>query len=68
MDQIINDLFKEDMSRRQNFDVGDTVKIHFKITESGKERIQVYEGVVIAISNKGNSKTFTVRRISFDVG
>ena len=51
-----------------NFEVGDTVKVHYKIIEGDKERIQVYEGVVIAIDNKGISKTFTVRRISYDVG
>lgn len=68
MDSIIKDVFQKDMERRQNFDVGDTVKVHYRITESGKERIQVYEGVVISISNKLNTKTFTVRRISFDVG
>jgi len=54
--------------RDVNFEVGDTVKVHYKIIEGDKERIQVYEGVVIAIDNKGISKTFTVRRISYDVG
>jgi large subunit ribosomal protein L19 len=51
-----------------NFQVGDTVKVHYKIIEGNRERIQVYEGVVIAIDNKGIRKTFTVRKISFDVG
>ncbi len=51
-----------------NFEVGDTVKVHYRIIEGDKERIQVYEGIVIAIDNKGISKTFTVRRISYDVG
>ncbi|MEM7179986.1 MAG: 50S ribosomal protein L19 [Spirochaetota bacterium] len=68
MDHMIKDVFEKDMTRRQNFAVGDTVKVHYKIIESGKERVQIYEGVVIAISNKMNSKTFTVRRVSFDVG
>jgi len=54
--------------RDVNFEVGDTVKVHYKIIEGDKERIQIYEGVVIAIDNKGISKTFTVRRISYDVG
>jgi large subunit ribosomal protein L19 len=51
-----------------NFNVGDTVKVHYKIIEGNKERVQVYEGVVIAIGNKGINKAFTVRKISFDIG
>lgn len=43
---------------------GDTVKVHLKIIEGDKERIQMFQGVVIAISNKGNRTTFTVRKIS----
>lgn len=56
------------VKRELNFEIGDTVKVHYKIVEGNRERIQVYEGVVIAINNKNASKTFTVRRISFDVG
>lgn len=51
-----------------DFKVGDTVKVHQKIVEGNKERIQVFEGVVIARNNKGAGKSFTVRRISYDVG
>lgn len=51
-----------------NFNVGDTVKVHYKIIEGNKERVQAYEGVVIAIGNKGINKAFTVRKISFDIG
>ncbi|HDP81331.1 MAG TPA: 50S ribosomal protein L19 [Spirochaetes bacterium] len=51
-----------------SFEVGDTVKVHYKIVEGTRERVQVYEGIVIAINNKGISKSFTVRRISYDVG
>jgi large subunit ribosomal protein L19 len=54
--------------KKINFNVGDTVKVHYKIIEGNKERIQVYEGVVIAIGNKGINKAFTVRKISFDIG
>ena len=50
------------------FKVGDTVKVHFKIVEGKTERIQVYEGTVIAMQNSGLRKTFTVRKISFGVG
>lgn len=46
------------------FSPGDTVKIHLKIVEGTKERIQVFQGVVIGRSNKGNRSTFTVRKIS----
>ena len=51
-----------------DFEIGDTVRVHYRIIEGNRERIQIYEGIVIAIDNKGISKTFTVRKISFDVG
>ena len=50
------------------FKVGDTVKVYFKIVEGNKERIQVFEGLVIARKNGGVRETFTVRKISFGVG
>jgi len=50
------------------FRVGDTVKVHFKIVEGTKERIQIFEGLVIARKNGGIRETFTVRKISFGVG
>jgi len=54
--------------REINFSVGDTVKVHYRIVEGNRERIQIFEGIVIAIDNKGVSKTFTVRKLSFDIG
>jgi large subunit ribosomal protein L19 len=51
-----------------NFRIGDTVKVHFKIIEGKNERIQVYEGLVIAIKNSRVGKTFTVRKNSYGVG
>ena len=51
-----------------SFEVGDTVKVGYKIIEGGKERIQNFEGVVIAKRNGGISETFTVRHISYGVG
>ena len=48
--------------------IGDTVKVHFKIVEGTTERIQVFEGVVIAKKNSGIRRTFTVRKISYGVG
>ncbi len=50
------------------FNVGDTVRVSYKIVEGEKERIQVYEGTVIARKNGSIRETFTVRRISFGVG
>ena len=50
------------------FNVGDTVKVGFKIIEGGKERVQNFEGIVIAKRNGGISETFTVRHISYGVG
>ncbi|MDR2768276.1 MAG: 50S ribosomal protein L19 [Treponema sp.] len=51
-----------------NFKVGDTVRVHFKIVEGKNERIQVYEGLVIAMKNSRVGKTFTVRKNSYGVG
>ncbi len=50
------------------FSAGDTVKVHVRIKEGEKERVQIYEGVVIGKSNRGGSKSFTVRKISHGVG
>ncbi len=52
----------------ENFKVGDTVKVFFKIIEGKTERVQVYEGLVICIKNTGIRKTFTVRKESYGVG
>ena len=49
-------------------EVGDTVKVSVKIREGDKERIQAFEGTVIAMKGSGVSATFTVRRISYGVG
>jgi large subunit ribosomal protein L19 len=50
------------------FKVGDTVKVHFKIVEGKTERIQIYEGLVIAMKNSRVGKSFTVRKNSYGVG
>lgn len=50
------------------FNVGDTVKVHIKIKEGNRERIQVFEGFVLKKQNGGISETFTVRRIASGVG
>jgi large subunit ribosomal protein L19 len=50
------------------FNVGDTVKVHIKIVEGSRERIQIFEGFVLKKQNGGISQTFTVRRIASGVG
>ena len=50
------------------FNVGDTVKVMIKVIEGDRERLQAFEGIVIARKHGGISETFTVRRISFGVG
>jgi len=47
---------------------GETVRVHVKVVEGEKERTQVFEGIVIGLSGKGNRATFTVRKISYGVG
>ena len=49
-------------------EIGETVKVHVKIREGEKERIQVFEGTVIAVKGSGVASTFTVRRVSYGVG
>jgi large subunit ribosomal protein L19 len=56
---------REDMDA---FQVGDTVKVHYRIIEGTRERIQVFQGVVIRRHGAGARETFTVRKISFAVG
>lgn len=51
-----------------SFSAGDTVKVHYRIKEGDKERVQIYEGVVIALRGSGLDKTFVVRRVSHEVG
>ena len=50
------------------FDIGSTVRVHVKIREGERERVQVFEGIVIARNGSGVSETFTVRRLSYGVG
>jgi large subunit ribosomal protein L19 len=50
------------------FRPGDTVKVHVKIVEGGRERIQVFEGVCIGLNRKGARSTCTVRKISYGIG
>jgi len=52
----------------ENFNIGDTVKVHFRIVEGKTERIQVFEGLCIAKKGSGIKKTFTVRKMSYGTG
>ncbi|HVP18788.1 MAG TPA: 50S ribosomal protein L19 [Spirochaetia bacterium] len=54
--------------KAEEFRIGDTVKVHYKIIEGKTERVQVFEGIVIAMKRDGLRKTFTVRKISYGVG
>lgn len=51
-----------------DFSPGDNVKVHVRVVEGGRERIQIFEGVVIARSGAGVRETFTVRKVAFGVG
>lgn len=62
---IENQNMKEDVP---DFRPGDNVKVHYRITEGNRERIQVFQGDVISRKGKGSRETFTVRKISFSVG
>ncbi|HBH11526.1 MAG: LSU ribosomal protein L19p [Clostridiales bacterium 38_11] len=66
---IIRALEQEQLKENlTDFNIGDTVKVHYKVTEGTRERIQVYEGIVIKRQNGGIRETFTVRRIASGVG
>lgn len=47
---------------------GDEVKVHVRVTESGKERVQIFQGNVVAIAGSGVAETYTVRKVSYGIG
>jgi len=65
LDKVENKYIKTDLPE---FKAGDRVKVDIRISEENKERVQTFEGIVIKIQGNGISKTFTVRKISFNVG
>ena len=65
---IIKSIEAESLRNVENFNIGDTVRVNFKVIEGNKERIQAYEGIVIARKHGGLRETFTVRRISSGIG
>jgi large subunit ribosomal protein L19 len=64
-DVVERDFLRDDTP---DFRVGDTVKVHVRVVEGERERIQVFEGIVIRRRGSGLSQTFSVRKISFGVG
>ena len=65
IENIEKDYLKEDLPE---FKSGDTVKVNVKVSEGNRERIQTFEGVIIAVNGVGINKTITVRKLSFGVG
>jgi large subunit ribosomal protein L19 len=65
LDKIESEQYRKDAA---NFNVGDSVKVHTKVVEGDKERIQIFAGVVIGRRGHGLNETFTVRRISYGEG
>ena len=59
---------KQLQAEKPQVNVGDTVKVHVKVKEGSRERIQVFEGIVIAKKHGGLEETFTVRRLAYGVG
>lgn len=68
MNPIMNDLEKAQMRQHPEFVPGDSVRVHVRIKEGDKERIQIFEGVVIARKHGGVRESITVRKISFGIG
>jgi large subunit ribosomal protein L19 len=69
MNEIIKEIEQEQLREGVgNFRVGDTVRVHGKIKEGNRERIQIFEGTVLKIQGGSNRETFTVRKISNGVG
>ena len=70
MNQALQEKFESEQYRKDNakFAVGDTIRVHTKVVEGDKERIQIFSGVVIGRRGHGLNETFTVRRISYGEG
>jgi len=70
MNQALLDKIESEQFRKEpaKFNVGDTVRVHTKVVEGDKERIQIFSGVVIGRRGRGLNETFTVRRISYGEG
>lgn len=65
---LIQELTKSQIKELPAIEVGDTVKVHVKVKEGARERIQIFEGIVIAKKHGGIEETITVRRVSYGIG
>lgn len=68
MNEIIRAIENEQIREVAPFNVGDTVRVYARIKEGQRERVQMFEGIVLKRQNGGARETFTVRRISYGVG
>ena len=68
MSNMIDAIEREQLKETPDFRPGDTVQVHVKVVEGSRERIQVFEGVVVKIKGGGIRETFTVRRVAYGVG
>ena len=68
INKIIDKIESEQLTSHPNFSSGDTVEVSVKVKEGKRERIQLYEGIVIAKKNRGINSSFTVRKISYGEG
>jgi len=68
MSNVIDAIEREQLRQIPDFRPGDTVQVHVKVVEGSRERIQVFEGVVIKMKGGGIRETFTVRRVAYGVG
>ena len=65
IDTLANGLLRDDVPE---FRAGDTLKVHVKVVEGNRSRVQVFQGVCIRVQGSGVGRTFTVRKVSFGVG
>ena len=65
LNELVSDKLRSDVPA---FRAGDTIKVHVKVVEGSRSRVQVFQGVVIRIHGSGVGRTLTVRKISFGVG
>ncbi|WP_457207085.1 50S ribosomal protein L19 [Nocardioides sp. P5_C9_2] len=65
LNELVSDTLRSDVP---DFRAGDTIKVHVKVIEGSRSRVQVFQGVVIRVHGSGVGRTFTVRKISFGVG
>jgi large subunit ribosomal protein L19 len=68
MSATIDQVEKSQMTERPRMKSGDTVKVHVKVREGDKERIQIFEGIIIGLHRGGARASFTVRKVSFGQG